>query len=170
MCNQRLAAPLPVPSRPDVSVTATVRLSLSGENQKALREFITARRKQGIQDLSQMQRASAIRDYFADPAFVLSWWLDRGGEASTKIPKADDVLEFVDALSKYPRIVDNPIEYQVLDLLRAFVAEFPEQHQKQALLTLLGNGFNRAGAYTLARQAESLASEESPGNGTRLVP
>jgi hypothetical protein len=170
MCNQRLAVPLPVPSRPNVSVTAAVTLSLSGDNQKALGEFIAARRKQGIQDFSQRQRASAIRDCFADPAFVLSWWLDRGGEASTKIPKASELREFMDTLKGYPRIVDNPIEYQILDLLRAFIAEFPDLHQKQALLTLLGNGFDRAGADTLARRAESLASEEFPGNGTRLAP
>ncbi|HUC22902.1 MAG TPA: hypothetical protein VMA73_09365 [Streptosporangiaceae bacterium] len=149
---------------------ATVTLSLSGDNQKALGEFVAARREQGIFDLSQMQRTSAIRDYFADPAFVPSWWLDRGGEASVKMPKVGELQEFMNTLNNYPRIVDTPIEYQVLDLLRAFIEEFPEQHQKHALLTLLSNGFDRAGAHALARRAESLASDESPDNGTRPVP
>lgn len=165
MCNQRLAMPLPIPLHPDVQVTGRVALSLSGDNRKALAEFVAASRKQGILDLSQRQRASAIREHFTDPAFALAWWMDQGEDSARKLPKAEELRAMADTLEKYPRIAGHPIEYQVLDLLRAFIAEFPEQHQKQALLTLLSNGFQRAGANKLAKRAESLASDTIPGNG-----
>ena len=171
MCNKRLAAQFTIPSYPNVRITGTAILSLSRDDQKSLTEFISIRRKQGMDDLVKYQRASAIREYFTDPTFVLSWWMDQGGEFARKLPKPEELQAMADTFKKYPRITGHPIEYQVLDLLRAFIAEFPEQHQKQALLTLLSNGFQRAGADKLARQAESLASEAAnPGNGTRPVP
>lgn len=170
MCNQRLAVPLPVPSYPKVRVTATVTLSLSGDNQRAVNELVAACRKQDILDLSRRQRASAIRDDFADPASALSWWLTQEGESISRLPKAMELTNIVDTVMKYPRTTNYPIEYQILDLLRAFVAEFPDQQQKQALLTLLSNGFRRAGAAGLADQAENLASSDASSNGTRPEP
>lgn len=160
ICNQRLATPLPVPAYLGVHVTATVKLNLSHENQQALNDFIDARRKQGIQDLLQRQHASAIRDYFTDPALILSWWLDQAAGNINNLPKAEELRAIAKTFKDYPKVADHPIEYQVLDLIRAFIAEFPEQHQKKALLALLGNGFQRAGLDQLAREVESLSTDE----------
>jgi hypothetical protein len=165
MCNQRLAAPLPVPQYSEVHVTATVKLSLSAENQKALNEFLAAQRSQGIRDLLQQQHASAIRDYFTDPALMLAWWLDRAAGTLENLPKAEHLQAIADTFKKYPKVAEYPIEYQILDLARTFVAEFPEVHQRRALLELLGNGFQRAGLDGLARQAESLLTNEKYTNG-----
>lgn len=169
MCNQRLAKALPIPSHPHITATATISLNLSNDNRKALNEVTAARRKQGALDIPILERAAAIRKHFTDPAFALSWWLSNTREATNNIPSTADLQTISERLAKYPEITDISIEYQLLDLLRAFISEFPEQHQKQALLTLVSSGFQRAGADELAKQAQSLVSEETPTNGARPI-
>jgi hypothetical protein len=96
---------------------------------------------------------------------MLAWWLDQAAGDLEKIPKAEELQRIAETFKKYPKVADNPIEYQILDLARTFVAEFPKEHQKQALLTLLANGFRRAGSDQLARQAEALAADQNSVNG-----
>jgi hypothetical protein len=90
----------------------------------------------------------------------------RPGNATTgNLPKSEELQKIADTFKQYPKIPGIRSSTRVLDLLRAFIAEFPGQHQKQALLTLLDNGFQKARTDTVAGQAESRSSGEFYGNG-----
>ncbi|KOT61533.1 MULTISPECIES: hypothetical protein [Streptomyces] len=144
-CAQRLRGPhdLNFPERA-TRVTASVHLELADEDRAAVKELLTAIRSQGTTDTLASQRSEALAKELAHPAALLARWLQQPDAHVTQPPDEAELEALARRLRGYPKDRDEPVELQLLNILRDFLAEFPKEEQKRLLVMLLANGMRAA--------------------------
>ncbi|MGW1292979.1 hypothetical protein [Streptomyces sp. NPDC002533] len=157
ICAQQLRRPQDLDLPDQVTgVTASVHLRLADEDRAAVEELLTAVRAQGTTDTLTNQRAQALAKELAHPAALLARWLQQPDANVTHPPDEADLEALARRLRGYPKDRDEPVELQLLGILRDFLAEFPKEEQKRLLVMLLANGMRAARKPGHADRAEAL--------------
>jgi hypothetical protein len=157
-CAQQLRRPkaLDLPDQA-TQVTASVHLELADEDRAAVKELLTAIRAQAVTDTLARQRTETLARELAHPAALLARWLQQPDAQITKPPDEAELEALARRLRGYPKHRDEPLELQLLDVLRDFLAEFPKEEQKRLLVMLLANGMRAARKPGHADRVEALA-------------
>ncbi|MEW9520269.1 hypothetical protein [Streptomyces tubercidicus] len=165
-CAQQLRKPqaLSLADRTTTQVTASVHVVLADQDRAAVEELLTAVRAQALADTIASQRAEAIAKEFAHPAALLVRWLQHPDAQVTEPPGEADLEALARRLRGYPKDRDEPVELQLLNALRDFLAEFPKEEQKRLLIMLLANGMRAARKPSHADRVEAMATAEPETN------
>ncbi|MER5965245.1 hypothetical protein [Streptomyces sp. NPDC002057] len=167
-CAQQLRQPQELGLPDGATVTASVHLELADEDHAAVKELLTAIRAQGAADTLTRQRTEAFARELAHPAALLARWLQQPDAQITQPPSDAELEALARRLRSFPKDRDEPVERQLLTILRDFLAEFPKEEQKRLLVILLANGMRAARKPGHADQVEALlkpspaTSETSP--------
>ncbi|MFB9735215.1 hypothetical protein ACFFRO_08725, partial [Streptomyces thermocoprophilus] len=149
-------------------VTASVHLELADEDRAAVKELLTAIRAQAATDTLTRQRTETLARELAHPAALLARWLQQPDAQITKPPSEAELEALARRLRGYPKDRDEPLELQLLDVLRDFLAEFPKEEQKRLLVVLLANGMRAARKPGHADRAEALV-KPAPWSGVTAL-
>ncbi|MER6598256.1 hypothetical protein [Streptomyces parvus] len=157
ICAQQLRMPQELDLPDQVTrVTASVHLDLADKDRAAVEELLTAVRAQGTTDTLTRQRTQALAKELAHPAALLARWLQQPDANVTHPPDEADLEALARRLRGYPKDRDEPVELQLLGILRDFLAEFPKEEQKRLLVILLANGMRAARKPGHAYRVEAL--------------
>jgi hypothetical protein len=142
-----------------LEVRATARLTLGPEDEEAVRALLAASRSQGIQEALARQRNGALAEELAHPAGAFAWWLQQPNANLAEQPTKEKLREAAEMLRTYPSEREEPIEAQLLTVLRDFLGTFSRTEQKRMLLNLLADGMRAARQPVHARNVEALAAQ-----------
>ncbi|WP_327165270.1 hypothetical protein OHB11_06295 [Streptomyces zaomyceticus] len=167
-CAKQLRQPQELGLPDGATVTASVQLELADEDRAAVKELLTAIRAQAATDTLTRQRTEALARELAHPAALLARWLQQPDAQITQPPGDAELEALARRLRGYTKDRDEPVERQLLTILRDFLAEFPKEEQKRLLVILLANGMRTARKPGHADQVDALlkppptTSETSP--------
>jgi hypothetical protein len=134
-----------LPTDPPVEFRARLALELLPDDSAAVQTLLAAQRTQAVADILRRQKVDAVTAELADPAALLVRWAEgEGGDwatADTVIPQATKLAQ---VFANYQPEHGRSLEYEALEVLREFLASFPDQAQKLMLYTLLAAGMNGA--------------------------
>ncbi|WP_381556084.1 hypothetical protein [Streptomyces eurythermus] len=168
-CAQQLRHPQELGLPGGATVTASVHLQLADDDRAAVKELLTAIRAQAVTDTLTRQRTEALARELAHPAALLARWLQQPDAQITQPPDEAQLEALARRLRGYPKERDEPVERQLLTILRDFLAEFPKEEQKRLLVVLMANGMRAARKPGHADQAEALLKPLSATGGTSLT-
>ncbi|MBP0455982.1 hypothetical protein [Streptomyces montanisoli] len=156
-CAQQLRTPqsLGLPGR--ATVTASVHLELADEDRAAVKELLIAIRAQGTTETLSRQGTEALAKELAHPAALLVRWLQQADAQITQPPGEAQLEALARRFRSYPKDRHEPVELQLLNILRDFLAEFPKEEQKRLLMMLLANGMRAARKPGHADRVDALA-------------
>ncbi|MFF4502701.1 hypothetical protein [Streptomyces sp. NPDC001401] len=125
--------------------------------------LLAAQRQQAMTDILRRQAAEAIASELADPVALLVRWVERDdadwSKLSTVLGEADKMAE---VFARYRPEHERTVEHQALEVLREFLASFPEPSQKRMLYTLLAAGMENAQRPQHALKAQALLNGNAP--------
>ncbi|MER7877170.1 hypothetical protein ABTY63_27000 [Streptomyces solisilvae] len=157
VCGQHLARLRRLPTDPPVEFTAELALDLLPDDRAAVAGLLAAQRRQAVTDILRRQRTDALAAELADPAALLVQWLERDNadwsQLTTFADKANTVAE---VFAQHRPEDERTVEYEAVEVLREFLASFPDPSQKQMLYTLLAAGMDSAQRPHHAAKAQSL--------------
>ncbi|GAA0401204.1 hypothetical protein [Streptomyces luteireticuli] len=161
-CARQLRKVRQIGGDPAFEVKAEVRLMLGVEDDAAVRTLLAASRAQGIEEALSRQRARALAIELSHPAGTLAWWLQQPKSNIGDGTPDDNVLQAVaEKLRSYPSEREEPLEVQLLEVLRGFLGSFPRDEQKQMLLSLLADGMRTARRPDHAEAVQAIAEQHS---------
>jgi hypothetical protein len=162
-CRIHLARTRSMAGDPPVEFRADlVTLTLRHDDAAAVGTLLDAQRRQGVADVLRRQRTDALADELASPAAVLARWLERDNSDWSQLPQAEHLQGIADAFVQHrPEHTQTP-EHQLLEILREFLATFPELHEKRMLYALLAAGMHRAGRPEHATKTQALLNGHDP--------
>lgn len=149
-------------------VTASVHLELADEDSAAVNELLTAIRAQATADTLTSLRTEALVKELAHPAALLARWLQHPDAQVSRPPDEAELEALARRLRGYPKDRDEPLELQLLSILREFLAEFPKEEQKRLLMMLLANGMRAARKPDHADRVEALTKPDPTISGGAL--
>lgn len=164
-CARHLRTPRRLPIEPKTEFQARITLSLSPDDHAAVEELLADGRRQSIEQAHLHRRIRSFATELAQPAQFLAWWLSQPGALDRTVPADLQISAFTNMLKTYPHHHDEPTEYQVLELLRTFVASFPEASQKHLLLSVMAGSMRTAQRPHLADLVEELLSNHTNPQG-----
>lgn len=169
-CAQQLRRPqdIGLPDRA-TQVTASVHLELADEDRAAVKELLTGIRAQAAADTLTSQRTEALAKELAHPAALLVRWLQQPDAHVSQPPDEAELEALARRLRGYPKDRDEPLELQLLGILRDFLAEFPKEEQKRLLMMLLANGMRAARKPGHADRVEALTKPDPTISETTVV-
>ncbi|WP_228182545.1 hypothetical protein [Streptomyces anulatus] len=150
-------------------VTASVHLELADEDRAAVKELLTAVRAQAAADTLTRQRTEAFARELAHPAALLVRWLQQPDAHVGQAPDEEELEALARRLRSYPKDRDEPLELQLIGILRDFLAEFPKEEQKRLLMMLLADGMRAARKPGHADQVEALAEPDAAAGESTVV-
>lgn len=157
VCSRHLEQPRRLPTDPPVEFTAKLTLDLLPDDRAAVATLLAAQRQQAVTDILHRQKTNALAAELADPAALLVRWVERDGVDWTKLSALTDTLHSVAKLFAQHRPEDErTVEHAAVEMLRDFLASFPNPAQKQMLYTLLAAGMDGAQRPQHAAKARSL--------------
>jgi hypothetical protein len=124
--------------------------------------LLAAHRRQTIDDALRRQRMHALATDLSDPAAALTWWLDQKGADWNTLPTAETLDRVAGLISQYRHTRDQPLEYQLLEMLRSFLSSFPDDPQKQLLIAMMARGMRAADRPLHAAPVEALLNGHTP--------
>jgi hypothetical protein len=168
-CAQQLRKPQNL-GYPDhtTQVTASVHLELADKDHAAVEELLAAIRAQATADTLTGQRTEAFAKELAHPAALLARWLQQPESDVTRPPGEAEMEALARRLRGYPKDRDEPVELQILGILRDFLAEFPKEEQKRLLMMMLADVMRAARKPDHADQVEALMNP-NPTSGEAAV-
>ncbi|MET9085873.1 hypothetical protein ABZX77_29015 [Streptomyces sp. NPDC004237] len=160
---EHLRAKRSLSTDPPVEFRASLMLDLPPDDQAAVAALLSAQRRQAVTDILRRQAAEAVASELADPVALLVRWVEREdadwSKLSTALADADKVAE---VFARYRPEHERTVEHQVLEVLREFLASFPESSQKLMLYTLLAAGMESAQRPQHALKAQTLLNGHAP--------
>ncbi|MFI2316683.1 hypothetical protein [Streptomyces sp. CB00072] len=170
ICAKQLRRPqeLDIPNQV-TRVTASVHLDLADEDRAAVKALLTAIRAQGTMDALTRQRTQALAKEFAHPAALLARWLQQPDAHVTQPPDEADLEALARRLRGYPKDRDEPVELQLLNIIRDFLSEFPKEEQKRLLMMLLADGMRAARKPGHADRVDALTKPDPAISGATVV-
>lgn len=166
-CSRSLRRLRTIDAESSLEVRAECRLTLASEDGEAVRALLEASRTQGIQEALTRQRNRALVSELTHPAGVFAWWLQQSAQSAAGLadPPSDEVLrQIADRLRNYPHDDEEPLEAQLLEILRDFLATFSRGEQKRMLLSLLADGMRAARQPEHAVAVEAIAAQNGTGS------
>ncbi len=157
MCDEYLGRPRLMLGAPAESVQGSVHLGLDQGARSALQAIAEAQQHQTIQDLVFLQHARAKAAALADPAVLLASRVSEGGDLSGALPDTGALKATAAVFATLRSGPDEPIEYQVTEILRSFLGSFERHDQKQLMLTVLASAMRAVKQNEHAQAVETLA-------------
>lgn len=165
-CTRSLRGTRSLGTESGLEVRAEARLALSPADEEAIRTLLAASRAQGIQETLARQRNTALAAEFAHPAGVFAWWLQHPEANLAGQPTDRDLRQAAETMRNYPSGQQEPLEAQLLEVLRDFLGSFTRDEQKRMLLSLLADGMRAARQPGHAKTVEALATALTTGSET----
>ncbi|MGW4139883.1 hypothetical protein ACWELV_24235 [Streptomyces mirabilis] len=145
VCGRHLGQRRRLPSDPPIEFTAELVLDLLPDDRAAVATLLNAQRKQAVADILHRQKTDALIAELADPAALLVRWVDRdGADWSKHSDVAGNVNSIAQAFAQHRPRDERTVEHAAVEVLREFLASFPDQSQKQMLYTILAAGMDSA--------------------------
>ncbi|MBD0840713.1 hypothetical protein [Streptomyces sp. TRM68416] len=142
---------------PPVDFRASLALDLPPDDQAAVVALLAAQRQQAMTDILRRQAAEAIAAELADPVALLLRWVERDDADWSKLSTVlGDAHKVAEVFARYRPEHERTVEHQALEVLREFLASFPEPSQKSMLYTLLAAGMASAQRPQHALKAQAL--------------
>lgn len=167
---QHLVRQRQLPTDPPVEFTAELTLDLLPDDRAAVATLLAAQRQQAVADILRRQKTNALAAELADPAAVLVRWVEREGVEWSKLSDlADNATSIAEVFARHRPEDERTVEHAAVEVLREFLASFPDPTQKQMLYTLLTASMTRAQRPQHAAKAQALfnghgASEPTGGS------
>ncbi|MGA5008006.1 hypothetical protein ACPCDX_23810 [Streptomyces koyangensis] len=158
LMNQRRS----LPTTPPLTFRARGTLKLLADDAKAVHALLTAQRAQAVQEALRLQEVHALAQHMADPAAVLTRWLEDQQGLPDTLPGEKEVQNITDAFARCRPHGERAVEHHALDLIRDFLSSFPDQPQKHMLYTILAQGMRHAGRPHHAATAAALLGDSPP--------
>ncbi|NEE50158.1 hypothetical protein G3M55_36825, partial [Streptomyces sp. SID8455] len=111
----------------------------------------------------------ALAKEFAHPAALLARWLQQPDAHVTQPPDEADLEALARRLRGYPKDRDEPVELQLLNIIRDFLSEFPKEEQKRLLMMLLADGMRAARKPGHADRVDALTKPDPAISGATDV-
>ncbi|MFJ1754980.1 hypothetical protein [Kitasatospora sp. NPDC088134] len=150
---------------PGVEFRATIVMGLAPGDRTAVDRLLDAQRRQAVVEALRQQRTDALAKELCDPAGVLARWAEQESVDWTRPPTPDTAAAVARAFAGYRPESERSVDLAVLEVLRDFLASFPEQAQRKMLCTLLASGMRRADRTVHAERVESLVAVPAPVGG-----
>jgi hypothetical protein len=145
ICGRHLARLRRLPTGPPVEFTAELTLDLLPDDRAAVATLLVAQRRQAVIDLLRRQKTGALAVELADPAALLVRWIERDNADWSQLPAlADKVNTVAEVFARHRPEDERIVEQEAVEVLREFLASFPDHTQKQMLYTLLAAGMDSA--------------------------
>ncbi|MGW1810471.1 hypothetical protein ACWC2T_34390 [Streptomyces sp. NPDC001393] len=159
VCSQHLARRRQLPMDPPVQFTAALTLDLLPDDRAAVAALLAAQRRQAVIDTLRQQKTHALASELADPAALLARWIERDNADWTQLPDvAEKVATVTEVFARYRPENERSVEHEAVEVLREFLASFPDHTQKRMLYTLLAAGMDRAQRPHHAAKAQALVN------------
>lgn len=156
-CERHLGSTRSLAGDPPLEFSARLRrLELLHEDRVAVATLLAAQRRQSVVDALRRQKTEALAAHLIDPAAVLVQWLDRDGADWQHLPDQDHLEDIAGRFAQFRPERERSPEHQLLEILREFLASFPESSQKRALYALLAAGMHRADRPQIATKVQAL--------------
>ncbi|MFB7949141.1 hypothetical protein ACFC6L_29990 [Kitasatospora phosalacinea] len=168
-----LARPRPLHGSLDHALRADVTVTLETAAAEATAQLVRARCLQRVEDTVFHQRAASRARTLADPAILAASLTlpDTSAWAAhlkdLKLTEEASRTQFTTALTSVAQLLgsarttgDDPLDLQVLEILRSFLASFESRHQRKILITVLSDFMRAADRSRLATDLEQAADVE----------
>ncbi|MEV5915195.1 hypothetical protein AB0M00_40685 [Streptomyces chartreusis] len=154
---EHLRAKRSLSTDPPVEFRASLALDLPPDDQAAVAALLSAQRQQAVIDILRRQAAEAVASELADPVALLVRWVEQDDADWSKLSTVlSDANKVAEAFARYRPEHERTVEHQALEVLREFLASFPERSQKRMLYTLLTAGMESAQRPQHALKAQAL--------------
>jgi hypothetical protein len=154
---QHLARQRQLPTDPPVEFTAELTLDLLPDDRAAVAALLAAQRQQAVADILRRQKTDALAAELADPAALLVRWVERESVDWSKLSGlAEDVTSIAQVFAQHRPEDERTVKHAAVEVLRDFLASFPDPAQKQMLYTLLTAGMTSAQRPQHAAKAQAL--------------
>ncbi|MFJ8795860.1 hypothetical protein [Streptomyces sp. NPDC102462] len=159
ICGQHLARVRRLPTDPPVEFTAELTLDLLPDDRAAVAALLTAQRRQAVTDLLRQQTTNALAAELADPATLLARWIERDNADWAQLPDfAEKVDTVTEVFARHRPEDERSVEHEAVEVLREFLASFPDHAQKRMLYTLLAAGMDSVQRPHHAAKAQALVN------------
>ncbi|WP_329231880.1 MULTISPECIES: hypothetical protein [Streptomyces] len=145
ICGQHLARLRQLPTDPPIEFTAQLALDLLPDDRAAVAALLAAQRRQAVTDTLRQQKTDALAAELADPAALLARWIERDNADWSQLARfADEANAVAEVFARYCPEDEKSVEHEAVEVLREFLASFPDHTQKRMLYTLLAAGMDSA--------------------------
>lgn len=159
ICGQHLARVRQLPTNPPVEFTAELTLDLLPDDRAAVAALLGAQRRQAATDILRRQKADALAAELAAPAAVLARWIERDNADWSQLALLlNQVNAVADVFARHRPEDERTVEHEAVEVLREFLASFPDHVQRRMLYTLLAAGMDSAQRPHHAAKARALAN------------
>lgn len=170
ICARHLASRRSLPTDPPVEFDAKVEIGLLPDDQAAVKALLAAQRRQATTDALRHQQTESLARELADPAAVLTRWIDQHPDRWGSPPNTKAIEEIAAVFAQYRPKHVRTVEHAALEIVREFLDSFQDPPQKRMIYEVLAAGMRHANRPDHAAKAEALLngceSTNSPANDT----
>ncbi|MEW1778592.1 hypothetical protein [Streptomyces sp. NPDC086777] len=121
--------------------------------------LLAAQRRQAVTDTLRQQKTDALAAELANPAALLARWIERDNADWSQLARwADEANTVAGVFAQYRPEDERSVEHEAVEVLREFLASFPDHTQKRMLYTLLAAGLDSAQRPHHAAKAQALVN------------
>ncbi|MEV7213421.1 hypothetical protein AB0O31_10075 [Kitasatospora cineracea] len=146
----------------DLEFSAVIAVDLAPDDLAAVERLLGSQREQGIAEALRRQRTAALARELADPAAVLVRWIEQADADWAKLPTPEQAAALAGRFAEHRPDRERSVDFELLEVLREFLAGFAEQSQRQMLCALLASGMRRADRPMHADRVEAIAGDAAP--------
>ncbi|MFH8392195.1 hypothetical protein [Streptomyces sp. NPDC018036] len=159
VCGQHLARLRQLPTDPPVEFTAELALDLLPDDRAAVAALLAAQRRQSVSDILRQQKTDALAAELTHPAALLVRWIERDNADWSQLPDfAATVGTVAEVFTRHRPENERSVEYEAVEVLREFLASFPDHTQKRMLYTLMAAGMDSAQRPHHSAKAQALVN------------
>ncbi|TSB21161.1 hypothetical protein [Streptomyces benahoarensis] len=164
VCGRHLAGRRLLPTTPPVAFDAKAEIDLLPDDQAAVNALLAALRRQATADAVRRQQTGSLARELADPAAVLTRWLDQQPDRWGSPPETKAIKEIATVFAQYRPERERTVDHAALELIRDFLASFQDPPQKRMVYEVLAAGMHHAHRPDHAARAEALLDEHEPAD------
>ncbi|MFD9293214.1 hypothetical protein ACFWBV_34150 [Streptomyces sp. NPDC060030] len=140
---------------PEVRFDARVHVSLPTGDQAAVEALLAAQREQSKSTAIRRQEFEDLAEELSDPAGVMARWAT--ADTSDWVKRSAEARALAELFAAYRPPGRHGVEYALIEVVREFLASFPEPAQKRMVYGLLSAGMHRAERPAHATKVEEIA-------------
>lgn len=162
VCGHHLASRRYLPTDPPIEFDAKVVISLFPDDQAAVNALLAAQRRQATADAVRRQQTESLARELADPAAVLTRWIDQHPDRWGSPPDTRTIEQIADVFARYRPHRERTVEHATLEVIREFLDSFQDPPQKRMVYEVLAAGMRHANRPNHAAKAEALINGYKP--------
>ncbi|MFF9403466.1 hypothetical protein [Streptomyces sp. NPDC014744] len=162
ICGRHLANRRFLSTDPPIEYDAKADIDLLPDDQVAVNVLLAALRRQATADAVRRQQTDSLARELADPAAVLTRWIDQQPDRWGSPPKTEVIEQIAAVFAQYRPERERTVDHAALELIREFLASFQEPPQKRMVYEVLAAGMHHARRPDHAARAEALLDKHEP--------